>query len=71
MRNSEMKKSKKRERSVSRAYGGCLSGKAVRDRLIINRNIFEFLFLRIIRAFLIEEVKIVKKVMQKKKVGKD
>ena len=26
MRSSEMKKSKKRERTVSRAYGGCLSG---------------------------------------------
>ena len=32
MRASEMKKSKKRERSVSRAYGGCISGSAVRDR---------------------------------------
>eukprot|EP01015_Nassula_variabilis_P025932 TRINITY_DN512_c0_g1_i1.p1 TRINITY_DN512_c0_g1~~TRINITY_DN512_c0_g1_i1.p1 ORF type:complete len:113 (+),score=15.44 TRINITY_DN512_c0_g1_i1:19-357(+) len=43
---------KRRERTVSRAYGGNLSGLAVRDKII--------------RAFLIEEVKIVKRVMAQK-----
>eukprot|EP01017_Pseudomicrothorax_dubius_P000175 TRINITY_DN0_c1306_g1_i2.p2 TRINITY_DN0_c1306_g1~~TRINITY_DN0_c1306_g1_i2.p2 ORF type:complete len:111 (-),score=40.48 TRINITY_DN0_c1306_g1_i2:123-455(-) len=41
----------KRERRVSRAYGGSLSAQAVRDRII--------------RAFLVEEVKIVKRVVAK------
>ena len=50
LRGTGFKKTKKRERTVSRPYGGCLSGKAVRDRII--------------RAFLIEEVKIVKRVMK-------
>jgi len=44
---------KKRDRRVSRPYGGSLCGKCVRDRIV--------------RAFLIEEVKIVKKVMNQKK----
>mmetsp|Transcript_41195 Transcript_41195/g.109975 ORF Transcript_41195/g.109975 Transcript_41195/m.109975 type:complete len:150 (-) Transcript_41195:169-618(-) len=43
----------KREKTVKRAYGGSLCGKAVRDRIL--------------RAFLIEEQKIVKKIESEKK----
>ena len=48
----------KKDRTVNRPYGGVLSGDNVRNRII--------------RAFLIEEQKIVKKVlkMQQKKDGK-
>ena len=48
----------KKDRTVHRPYGGVLSGKNVRNRII--------------RAFLIEEQKIVKKVLklQEKKSGK-
>ena len=42
----------RRYRTVSRAYGGSLSGQAVKDRII--------------RAFLIEEQKIVKRVLKEK-----
>ncbi|RWW32234.1 hypothetical protein GW17_00003110 [Ensete ventricosum] len=55
-------------RTVNRAYGGVLSGSAVRERLAVNA--FELvyscfcLFYRIIRAFLVEEQKIVKKVLK-------
>jgi len=42
----------KHDRSVTRAYGGCLSAKAVRERIM--------------RAFIIEEQKIVKRVLQEK-----
>ena len=45
----------KRQKTVSRAYGGTLCGNAVRERII--------------RAFLIEEQKIVKKVLKKKGAG--
>ena len=41
----------KRQKTVSRAYGGTLCGSAVRERIV--------------RAFLIEEQKIVKKVLKK------
>jgi large subunit ribosomal protein L34e len=41
----------KRQKTVSRAYGGTLCGLAVRERIV--------------RAFLIEEQKIVKKVLKK------
>uniref|UniRef100_A0A0D6R128 60S ribosomal protein L34 n=1 Tax=Araucaria cunninghamii TaxID=56994 RepID=A0A0D6R128_ARACU len=41
---------RRNKRSVNRAYGGVLSGKAVRERII--------------RAFLVEEQKIVKKVLK-------
>merc|ERR1712178_153034 len=34
VRPMELKKLKKREKHVSRAYGGCLSAKAVRTRII-------------------------------------
>ncbi|CAD6195211.1 unnamed protein product [Caenorhabditis auriculariae] len=43
---------KKNERTVSRAYGGCLSANAVKERIT--------------RAFLIEEQKIVNKVLKQK-----
>jgi len=46
---TDYKNLKKRERTVSRAYGGCLSAKSVRERII--------------RAFLLEEQKAVKKVL--------
>jgi large subunit ribosomal protein L34e len=42
----------KHDRTVTRAYGGCLSAKAVRERIM--------------RAFIIEEQKIVKRVLQEK-----
>ena len=45
--NKHMAKNKK---SVTRAYGGVLSGSAVRERIV--------------RAFLVEEQKIVKKVLK-------
>ena len=40
------------KRTVSRAYGGCLSAGAVRERIV--------------RAFIIEEQKIVKRVLESK-----
>ena len=53
MRPHTMSRVSKRQRTISRAYGGHLSAQAVKDRII--------------RAFLIEEVKIVKKYMVDKK----
>ena len=50
------KNTHKRERTVSRAYGGSRCAKCVRQRVV--------------RAFLIEEQKIVKKVLQEKLAGK-
>jgi len=50
MRPAMKSRVSKRSKSVARAYGGCLSGGAVRDRII--------------RAFLVEEQKIVKKVLK-------
>ena len=55
-RPKEMKNTKKRQRTVSRTYGGNLCGPCLRDRIV--------------RAFLIEEQKIVKKVLQEKLAGK-
>lgn len=52
------KNTHKRERTVSRAYGGTLSARCLRERIV--------------RAFLIEEQKIVKQMMlekSKKKIG--
>ncbi|XP_042410367.1 60S ribosomal protein L34-like [Zingiber officinale] len=46
-------------RTVNRAYGGVLSGGAVRERIILNQT-----HLQSIRAFLVEEQKIVKKVLK-------
>jgi len=51
-RPMELKKLKKREKHVSRAYGGCLTGKAVRTRIV--------------RAFLVSEQACVKAVLQEK-----
>lgn len=48
-----MKRIAKRKRTVSRPYGGCLSANAVKERII--------------RAFLVEEVKVIKNIMSKKK----
>eukprot|EP01018_Ginkgo_biloba_P032750 Gb_36060 [translate_table: standard] len=52
LRPAEYKRSRlpRNRRSVNRAYGGVLSGAAVRERII--------------RAFLVEEQKIVKKVLK-------
>jgi large subunit ribosomal protein L34e len=47
LRPREYAQLNKRQRSVSRAYGGCLSHKVVKDRIV--------------RAFLTEEVKVIKK----------
>ncbi|GFY82996.1 ribosomal protein L34e superfamily protein [Actinidia rufa] len=62
LRPAEYKRSRlsRNRRTVNRAYGGVLSGSAVRERII--------------RAFLVEEQKIVKKVLKiqkaKEKVSK-
>jgi large subunit ribosomal protein L34e len=42
---------KKNQRTVSRAYGGCISASSLRDRIM--------------RAFIVEEQKIVKKVLSR------
>lgn len=55
-RPKELKRMSKRQKSVSRCYGGVLSGYAVRNRII--------------RAFLLEEQKIVKKVLKQHKQQK-
>ena len=57
MRPKDFRKASRRDRTVSRAYGGVLSHKSVRDRIV--------------RAFLIEEVKHMKKhLLNKKKAEK-
>jgi large subunit ribosomal protein L34e len=53
MRAPEKMKAKHNEKTVSRAYGGVLSHDLVRERIV--------------RAFLIEEQKIVKRVLKQKK----
>jgi large subunit ribosomal protein L34e len=53
MKQSQIKNSKKRERTVSRAYGGSTCGGCVKTRIM--------------RAFLLEEHKAVKKLMAEKK----
>jgi large subunit ribosomal protein L34e len=53
LRAPQKKNAKKNEKSVSRAYGGVLSHDLVRERIV--------------RAFLIEEQKIVKRVLKQKK----
>ena len=50
LRPSEYKRISKRQKNVSRAYGGSRCGSCVRQRIV--------------RAFLIEEQKIVKKVLK-------
>ena len=56
VRPMEYKRLKQRERKVARAYGGCLSVQAVRSRIV--------------RAFLIEEQRCVKQVLQEKEKAK-
>ena len=56
MRPIAFKNVAKRERKVTRAYGGSRCAGCVKARVV--------------RAFLIEEQKIVKKVMQEKKAAK-
>mmetsp|Transcript_2375 Transcript_2375/g.3164 ORF Transcript_2375/g.3164 Transcript_2375/m.3164 type:complete len:110 (-) Transcript_2375:60-389(-) len=53
MKSVDIKNSKKRERTVSRAYGGSMCGGCVKTRIM--------------RAFLLEEHKAVKKLMADKK----
>lgn len=53
MKSSAFKNSKKRQRTVSRVYGGSACGQCVRTRIM--------------RAFLLEEHKAVKKLMADKK----
>ncbi|KAI0243649.1 hypothetical protein L0F63_003050 [Massospora cicadina] len=55
-RPRELSQVGKRQKTVSRAYGGNLCARAVRDRIV--------------RAFLIEEQKIVKKVLKAQKKSK-
>ena len=52
MKSSSVKNTKKRERRVSRAYGGSRCATCVRQRIV--------------RAFLVEEQKIVKKMLMEK-----
>ena len=56
LRPKDFRRLPRRQRSVSRPYGGVLSHKTVRDKIV--------------RAFLIEEVKLMKKIMSKKKEKK-
>ncbi|KAA8495412.1 60S ribosomal protein L34 [Porphyridium purpureum] len=56
-RPAEKMRMSRPKKNVSRVYGGHLSGKAVRDRIV--------------RAFLIEEQKIVKKVLKSQKAAKN
>lgn len=58
-RPKELKRRTKREKTVTRAYGGCVSAPALRKRIL--------------RAFLIEEQKIVVRVLkaQKARQSKD
>uniref|UniRef100_A0A7R9ZJZ0 60S ribosomal protein L34 n=1 Tax=Craspedostauros australis TaxID=1486917 RepID=A0A7R9ZJZ0_9STRA len=53
IRSTKYHSLKKRQRTVSRAYGGCLSAKCVKERIM--------------RAFLLEEQKAVKKVLAERK----
>jgi large subunit ribosomal protein L34e len=58
----------KRQKTVSRAYGGNLCACCVKERFVLFILLFCFLiifsYFRIVRAFLIEEQKIVKKVLK-------
>jgi large subunit ribosomal protein L34e len=56
-RSGELARLSRRQKTVSRAYGGVLSASEVKERIL--------------RAFLIEEVKIVKKIVQQSAVKKD
>uniref|UniRef100_A0A1I7WMG5 Large ribosomal subunit protein eL34 n=1 Tax=Heterorhabditis bacteriophora TaxID=37862 RepID=A0A1I7WMG5_HETBA len=52
-RPRELTRLRKNQRTVSRTYGGCLSANAVKERIV--------------RAFLVEEQKIVAKVLKSRK----
>ena len=52
MRPKEYRGLQRCKRTVSRAYGGCLSATAVRERIV--------------RAFIVEEQKIVKRLLESK-----
>lgn len=62
----------KREKTVQRAYGGSRCGGCVRDRCVAwqtaaaSANDHD----RIVRAFLVEEAKIVKRVLKQKATSK-
>jgi|UniRef100_A0A7S3FH97 large subunit ribosomal protein L34e len=56
VRPTLLKNMSRREKTVNRAYGGCLAHDVVRDRIV--------------RAFLVEEQKIVKKVLKLNQVKK-
>ncbi|MQM17826.1 hypothetical protein Taro_050805 [Colocasia esculenta] len=64
LRPTEYKRSRlsRNRRTVNRAYGGVLSGSAVRERLVPASSLRQGGW--IIRAFLVEEQKIVKKVLK-------
>ncbi|EDV25545.1 60S ribosomal protein L34-B [Trichoplax sp. H2] len=55
VRPKKLKIMSKRRKSVSRAYGGCLCAKSVRERIV--------------RAFLIEEQKIVRRLVKEQTKG--
>ena len=75
MSTSEFHTAKSREKTVSRAYGGTRCGTCVKQRYVLN-YLSQIAFynlrkmIRIVRAFLIEEQKIVKKVLAAKKAEK-
>lgn len=56
LKNSAYRNAKKRERTVSRAYGGTICASCVK--------------MRIVRAFLLEEQKAVKKLLAERQSGK-
>ncbi len=68
LRAMERKRAGHKQLSVSRAYGGCLTHDLVRERCGVKMILRFFISLpsslRIIRAFLIEEQKIVKRVLK-------
>lgn len=78
MDSQGFKNAKKREKTVSRAYGGSRCHSCVRQRYELNMETLRvsyngishiphnFLYHRVVRAFLIEEQKIVKKVLAEK-----
>jgi large subunit ribosomal protein L34e len=53
---TKYKNMKKREKTVSRAYGGCICGKCTREKIV--------------RAFLLEEQKAVKKLLADRQTSK-
>jgi large subunit ribosomal protein L34e len=77
MDRAAFKGAKQREKTVTRAYGGSRCGNCVRQRYFLlgfysNLKLLLYLFFilicnaRIVRAFLVEEQKIVKRVLLEK-----